>query len=496
MEARRLSQALTAILATAAIGAIPGTAAASNLLVRGVAGAGGTTCALVDGHQDAAGMATTCGNGNGTTLNAIYQNSSGTVSQGAAAHAWIDAPSGISIDTISVNYCSNMNEGVGWGGGAFWGPNSSSGDTWPGAGCTSTSTGMKNDYPGGVSRYGFQLICGQSKCSGGYLYVPSFSLAATETAHPSLVAVGTDNLWYHGGEWVWNPPGDPWNAALVGGDVTGVCRYQWSVGTASVGQSYSQTDTTWQQCPNNTAWKTSVDTAAYPNGPISYQLTDWNAANVASSVSETLHIDNQAPSVTLTPAPAPSTGSTVTVDVQAATGPSGMASLACNDNGTPLAISAGTVTVSGNGTHHVACQVVNNAVDPQGQHNAGSAAVIVQIATSRVPVLPRRRARDHVNVPVAIRWSWSGAQTTLRYITIGKLPRRAHIRLTCTGTGCPWTMLSAPRKSIARLAAQLAGDRFTSGDTVMLTISVPGRISERARLRIRNGHVPLVRRLS
>ncbi len=496
MRARRL--ALTAVLAAATIASSPGLALASNLLVRGGAGSGGTTCALIDGHAAASGMSVTCGNGTANnTLNAIYLRSSGTVSRGASAQAWIDAPSGISIDTIGVNYCANMNAGVGWGGGSFWGAGSTSGDQWPPYTCTSTSTGQKTDYPEGVSRYGFQLVCGNSGgCSNGYVYVPSFSLSATETAHPSLVAVGTDNIWYHSARWLFNPPTDPWNAALEGSDASGVCKYQWSVGGAAVGQSYAQNETTWQQCPNNTAWNTSVDTAAYPNGQVSYEVEDYNAAGIATSDSETLDIDNQTPSVSLTPAAGPSGGSAARFDVRAAAGPSGVSSLACSDNGAPLAIAAGTVTVAHAGTHRIVCLVANNAIGPQGQHNAGTTALIVQIATSRVPKLSRRRARGHVNVPVVIGWSWFGRQTVLRRATVGKLPRRARVRLTCAGRGCPWKELSAPRRSVAQLQRRLAGSRFRNGDVVTLTITVPGRISERARVRIRNDRKPLVRRLS
>lgn len=500
MRAGRWSQtldgpvAIAIAIAAAVAGLHPALARGSNLVVRGVAGSGGTTCGLVDGQRASAGLAVTCGNGNGRTLNAIYINSSGTVHQGASAQAWIDAPPGVLIDTASVNYCSNMNAGSGWGGGSFWGPNTQYGKQWSPATCSSNSTGQWSDYPEGVPRYGFQLICGQTNCSGGYVYLPSFSLSATETAQPSLIAVGTENIWYQGGRWLWNPPSDPWSAALVGSDSTGVCRYQWSIGGQSVGQSYPQNDTTWRQCPNNTTWNTSVDTAAYPNGQLTYQVQDWNAAGVATSDSETLDIDNQTPSVSLVAAA--SRGSAVTFDVHAFAGPSGLTGVSCGDNGHPLTIEAGTVTVSRTGVHRVDCEAASNAVDPQGVHNTGSAAAVVQIATSRIPLLARRGAHGHVNVAVAIRWSWAGRQTVLRRITIMRLPRRARVGLTCAGRGCPWHGLSAPWRSVGRLKGRLAGTRFRSGDVLTLTIAVPGRISERARLKIRDGHKPLVRRLS
>lgn len=498
MRARRLSQAVPAIVTmAAAIVALSPETAAADLTVHGTAGPSGSTCALVDGRYADPKIAVTCGLP-GKTANAIYMTSTGTAANSARGEAWIDAPSGISINTISVNYCSNMNNKTsGWGGGSFWGPGSVYGNEWPAATCTSSSTGQTADYPEGVPRYGFQVVCGQANgCTNADLYVPSFTLSATETAQPSLTAVGAGNIWYQGGRWLWNPPSDPWSASLVGSDVSGVCKYEWSVDGASVDRSYPQNDGTWQQCPNNTGWNTSVDTAAYPNGAVTYQVADWNAAGNATVDTERLYIDNRAPSVSLTPAPGPSRGATVTVDVQAAAGPSGLAGLACSDNGAALAITGGTVRVSRNGTHHVVCTAANNAIDPQGQHNVGTAAVIVKIATSRVPVLSRRRAHGHVNVPVVIGWSWWRARTTLRHITFGKLSRRAHVILTCRGRGCPWKKLRAPSKSIRKLTRRLAGDRFTSTDTVMLTITVPHRISERARIRMRTNRVPLVRRLS
>ncbi len=488
----RLGWALALTLATAIAAATPGIAQASNLTVHGTAGVGGSTCALVDGRQAQAGMSTTCGNGSGNTLNAIYMNSSGTVGRGTSAFAWIDAPSGLSIDEVSVNYCSNMNGGT-WGGGSFWGPSAQYGNQWPAYTTCGNGTGQYTDYPEGVPRYGFQIVCGTSGgCSNGYVYVPSFTLFATETAQPSLAAAGTDNIWYHGAQWVWNPPSQPWNATLVGSDITGVCKYQWSVGSAEVGQTYAQNQNSWTQCPNNVAWNTPLDTDAYPNGANTYQIADWNAAGIATVDTETLYIDNQAPSVSVTPAPT-QTGSTVVADVSASAGPSGLAGVSCTDNGAALAITAGTVRVARNGTHRIDCQAANNAVDAQGQHNVGQATLLVRIATSRIPRL--RRAHGHVNVLVVINWTWSGRHTTMRRMTVGRLPRGAHVRVICAGRGCPFRALSVPRRSIGRLERRLAGARFASSDQLMLTIAVPGRISERARLRIRDDRVPLVRRL-
>ena len=496
MRARDLARATTAIAATAAVWLSPAVALGSNLQVHGVSGANGSACALADGTHADAGMSVTCGNGNGTNLGSIYLNGPSSVPSGSRAYAYIDAPAGVLIDEVSVNYCSNMNSGVGWGGGSFWGPSAQYGGQWPAATCTSNSTGQVTDYPEGVPRYGFQIVRGSGGTAAGYAYVPSFTVFATESAAPTLTAVGTDNIWYHAASWLWNPPSDPWNATLVGTDTTGVCKYQWSVGSASVGQNYPQNQNAWQQCPNNTAWSTSVDTDAYPNGPATFQVADWNAANVPSSDTETLHFDNQAPTVSLNPSVGRASSPEVTVGVAAAAGPSGVASLGCTDNGAALPITAGTVSVRRNGTHRIDCSVANNAIDPQGQHNAGSATLIVQISTSRIPVLSRRRAHGRVNVPVVIGWSWYGAQTIMRHVSVGRLSRRARVTLACAGARCPFKRLSASRATVNRLERRLAGSRLRSGDVLTLTIAVPGRRSERALVHIRNNRSPLVRRVS
>jgi hypothetical protein len=64
----------------------------------------------------------------------------------------------------------------------------------------------------------------------GWLAVYGVDLTATENQGPSLIAAGSDNLWYHAGHYVWNAPGDPLPIAIAGSDSSGVCSMGAKIG--------------------------------------------------------------------------------------------------------------------------------------------------------------------------------------------------------------------------------------------------------------------------
>jgi hypothetical protein len=373
--------------------AAPALARAGTITFTSTAGQGGTTCPLTS--FSSTGAATYCGISGGTP-GADYLESQGfTVGQGQAARAEIDAPPGLLIDQITFNqvYAGNVNDGHQWGGGFYW----------PGGGCPVVSgssqqwaipsaanpagTNCTGGFSaGGVAHVGVQLICGASGgCTdGASIYLPSFTVTATETAYPSLTAVGSGNLFYQHG-WI---RGGGWSAALSGADPTGVCSFAYLVNGSS-GSSSSQPRRTdqWQQCPD-WQWSPTVDTTdgQFVNGQNTLTVQDTDAAGNTSSASTTLNVDNQPVTVSLTPEndpdPAAYSGANhpVVVRVAAGAGPSGIASERCTDNGNPLTISpTGTVTVDGNGQHTVVCQAANNALDAGGAPATGSASLTVRI---------------------------------------------------------------------------------------------------------------------
>ena len=146
----------------------------------------------------------------------------------------------------------------------------------------------------------------------------------------------------------------------------------------------------WQQCPDPT-WESgqgaSIDTHDYVvrSGLLALSLGAENAAGVASNYGpEQINVDNDPVGVSFgTPNdPNPSTwiGHAVTVDANATAGPSGIGGMSCkSDGGTARSYPATGLTVDGDGVHTVACTAWNNAVDPQGQPNTGTASMTVHI---------------------------------------------------------------------------------------------------------------------
>ena len=61
----------------------------------------------------------------------------------------------------------------------------------------------------------------------------------------------------------------------------------------------------------------------------------------------------------------------------------------------------------------------------------------------------------------------------------------------CTGRGCPMTRRSATARHVKVLEGRLKGTRYRAGDRILITISAPGHVSERALVKVRNGRLPV-----
>ena len=230
------------------------------------------------------------------------------------------------------------------------------------------------------------MVCGWSSCSNsGAISVNTVQVVAVENQGPSLSAVGSDNLWYQTGRYVWNPTGDPWPITLAASDPSGVCNIYATVNDVLVpGPSATPNTSEWQQCPNPT-WTTSqgatVDTRDYVAGAGQLNLTleASNAASVLSQPSETLEVDNDPVNVTLsTPNdenPSVWVNHPVTVDAKGSAGPSGIGGMNCGIDGAEATTYPGAgLTVNGSGVHTAVCTAWNNAVDPQGSPDTGTAS--------------------------------------------------------------------------------------------------------------------------
>ena len=202
--------------------------------------------------------------------------------------------------------------------------------------------------------------------------------------------MGSNNLWYQTGHYVWNPPGDPWPITLQASDPTGACNMWAIVDSIDVpGPSATPDTSEWQQCPDPT-WTTAagatVDTRDYIPGAGQLSLTLALPMRLEWPVqpSELLDVDNDPVSVSLStpndPNPSVWANHAVTVDAVGHAGPSGLASLDCSvDGGTAEAYPSGGIIVNGNGKHTVSCTAANAADGPQGQPNTGTATMTVDI---------------------------------------------------------------------------------------------------------------------
>lgn len=296
-----------------------------------------------------------------------------TAPQGERVGIQTTAPAGITIvgALSSPAEINNINAGGGWGGGAYW---AGGGREWH------TGDTSETDGPFASSYWGWQMICGFSQgCSANAgIALNSVVLTGEENRGPSLIADGSNNLYYQTSHYVWNPVGQPYPIPVSASDPSGVCDVQAIVNGTRIPGPASMADTSqWHQCPNQ-SWTAGegahVDTRAYVpgTGKLTLQLQATNAAQVTTTATATLKVDNDPVGLTLSgPADVTSsTGATQYVTTHVTAGPSGVAGALCSvDGGSALfyAGAAAQVPVSGLGVHAVTCVGENNAIGPDGQ---------------------------------------------------------------------------------------------------------------------------------
>ena len=189
----------------------------------------------------------------------------------------------------------------------------------------------------------YQVYCAAASCTGaGRINLTSVTLTASESQGPILTPEGSGNLWFQTrpGEWIWNPPGDPWPLTVAASDPSGVCSMSASVGLHQLpGPSAVPNTSVWQQCPDPT-WTpgsgASVDTRDYLATARALPLTisAINAAGLNTSDSETLHVDNEPVDVALSTSNDASrtvwANHAVTVFATPNAGPSGVGGMNCS----------------------------------------------------------------------------------------------------------------------------------------------------------------------
>jgi hypothetical protein len=302
----------------------------------------------------------------------------------------INAPPGITITDAAATGNVELNSGSGWAGGSFY--NGGGTPYLPG------SNEIITDPPFASSYWGFTLSCpAGSSCTGGAgIALRSVTLTAAESSGPVITPEGPENLWNQDaeGEWIWNPSGDPWSLALSASDPSGACTITAIVrGDEVPGPSALPNTSRWQECPDPTwtaADGASVDTRDYVSdaGSLPLELTATNAAGLTTVKSESVQVDNDPVSLTLSAPndanPGVWVNHPVTVDATATAGPSGIGGMNCDvdDQAAESYPAATGVTVNGDGVHTVSCTAWNNAVDPQGQPNETTSSIPVHIDES------------------------------------------------------------------------------------------------------------------
>jgi hypothetical protein len=281
------------------------------------------------------------------------------------------APSGLLIDQASASsvQVSGINtSGSGYGGGYFWGPGGSNGTTVSPSNPQTGPFGVGEGNPGfPSSTFGFQVVCGNPHACTAYanFSVSQVTLSVEETQGPSISAGG---LWDQSG-WVRGS----WPIDVGGDSPSGVCSYAASIAGDPVGASaaYGVNQATWHQCASS-GLSGSLNTALAANGADTLSVSDADAAGLSNAASETVHVDNVIPTVSLSaPATALSTAGAQNVAVAVNSGPSGAYGADCSVDGGASTFYAGAsseVAVGGVGEHTVSCVGLSNAVSSTGVH--------------------------------------------------------------------------------------------------------------------------------
>jgi hypothetical protein len=258
------------------------------------------------------------------------------------------------------------------------------------------SNGIANGTPINRSfppthEFGWAASCenGGSQCPalGSTLYVRGVQVGATETSTPSLLALGSNNLYYENGRYVRS---NGWTISLAASDPSGVCSMgMWLNGAWIQGPTATPNQAYWDQCdpsaesndPSPQDWTNAptINTGNYPDGTklqLAYEAV--NAAGLTStSPTSTSYVDNSPVALALAGAhSAPVTAGVQYLSATATAGASGVGEIKCSTDGGPWIAEqlsdAGTqlvtarVPVSGLGPHTVKCVASNQAIDPAG----------------------------------------------------------------------------------------------------------------------------------
>jgi hypothetical protein len=121
-------------------------------------------------------------------------------------------------------------------------------------------------------------------------------------------------------------------------------------------------------------------------------------------------------------------------------------------------------------------------------------------AVERTPVptpLPLPPAPHALHVKVVLSWTWRYGVTRLDKVRIATFPGDTRLTLRCLGRGCPRVAIASAvgTRGVRRLVRAWEGMRFRAGDRLLVTLTAPGYLPERAELLMRFANLPRVRLL-
>jgi len=336
---------------------------------------------------------------------AIDDPSAGAVNEGHGAHWLATTPSpaitivGAYTPPYSVLVdCALQSDG--FTADYFWSGGGKPLTYLTGFGCNNSEdvgygTGIDETFPASTY-FGWGATCtGLPTCvaltsGGALLIVQGIRLTVEENTGPSIVADGSNNLWYQGSHWV---RGGGWPVGFTATDPSGVCGTDLLINGQFTSADFSDDpnpDTSrFTQCWGSDVVTGTLDTTSYPNGPLTIEYAANNAAGVVANPTETLHVDNTPVTLSLStpndPDPNVWVNHAVQVEAQPSAGPSGIAGTSCStNNGSSYPYPSGGITVDGTGVWTVSCWSWNNAYDVSG-HPASSPTETVSVHIDETP---------------------------------------------------------------------------------------------------------------
>jgi hypothetical protein len=297
-----------------------------------------------------------------------------------------NAPAGITINSASISQGQTygISDGQGWSAYSFRAGRMVPLHSFQ----VATDAAATADSSFSSSYFGVAMKCDWAQCTNrAQINLNNIAITASEAEQPTITpAGGAGNLWNQTGRWIWNAPGDGWPLELSAQDVAGVCSLTAQAGVTALADSLpAPNGSSWQECAEPT-WTAPVDTrdSVPAAGDLPVAVDATNAGQVTSQMTETLQVDNDPVSVSLStpndPNPTVWVNHAVTVDATASAGPSGLGGMNCGVDGRPAqSYPAGGVVVNGDGVSTVSCTAWNNAVDPNGDHVAGTSSMTVHV---------------------------------------------------------------------------------------------------------------------